>query len=73
MFFRSPMYRTAISIASRGIGINNLRVGDIESIAFSLPPLAEQKRIVAKVDELLALCDQLEQAKKHLVGGAKKA
>jgi type I restriction enzyme S subunit len=32
----------------------------MNSIPIALPPLAEQRRIVAKVDELMALCDRLE-------------
>jgi len=38
----------------------NLNVGKIKATLISLPPLAEQHRIVAKVDELMALCDRLE-------------
>jgi len=43
----------------------NLNVGKIKRRPMSLPPLAEQKRIVAKVDELMALCDQLEASLTH--------
>jgi type I restriction enzyme, S subunit len=35
---------------------------DVEMFVLALPPLQEQGRIVAKVDELMALCDRLEAA-----------
>lgn len=36
-------------------------LGKLRGFVMPTPPLAEQHRIVAKVDELMALCDQLEQ------------
>jgi type I restriction enzyme S subunit len=43
-----------------GSTVKHLRVGDVENLTIPMPPLAEQRRIVAKVDELMALCDQLK-------------
>jgi type I restriction enzyme S subunit len=40
---------------------NKLNLKNLRSVRIPLPPLAEQKRIVAKVDELMALCDRLEE------------
>ncbi len=46
---------------SMGSAIPNLSTIQINNIVFALPPIVEQHRIVAKVDELMALCDQLER------------
>ena len=45
---------------SFGTAIPNLSAKQINETVIPLPPLAEQRRIVAKVDELMALCDRLE-------------
>jgi type I restriction enzyme S subunit len=39
-----------------------LSAGRLKTIKIPCPPLAEQHRIVAKVDQLMALCDRLEGA-----------
>ena len=58
---RSPRMQAAFrASSSQTTNIANISLGRMRPLPFPLPPLAEQKRIVAKVDELMALCDQLE-------------
>jgi type I restriction enzyme S subunit len=52
------------AVERSGHGTCKLNTKVLESLAIPLPPLAEQKRIVAKVHELMALCDRLEAQQK---------
>lgn len=47
-------------IKAGGSHTNKLNLGDLPSLIIPVPPTAEQHRIVAKVDELMGLCDALE-------------
>ncbi|WP_217543432.1 restriction endonuclease subunit S [Vibrio metschnikovii] len=53
-------YRT-IKIKGTGTTVAGISQDQLLNYVFSLPPLQEQHRIVAKVNELMTLCDQLEQ------------
>ena len=57
----APVFVEYAHSKATGSTIKNLGLKAINNFPFPLPPLAEQHRIVAKVDELMSLCDQLEQ------------
>lgn len=61
LLIKSPLVKTQSEEGTEGIGNKNLVLRKIVAFKIVIPPLAEQHRIVAKVDELMALCDQLEQ------------
>ncbi len=56
--FQGSDFRRAISEVSKGSNINNLKREHILDFEFSCPPLAEQHRIVAKIEELFSELDQ---------------
>lgn len=53
-------YNRILENASKGMTIKHLVQGALYSIPFPLPPLDEQKRIVAKLEEILPLCERLK-------------
>lgn len=56
----SPFFLSYVNAKSYGMKMPRLGTEDGRRALFPLPPLAEQRRIVAKVNELMALCDRLE-------------
>ncbi|MFT5308460.1 MAG: type I restriction enzyme S subunit [Arenicella sp.] len=73
LIFKSPVY---ISQGERQMtgsaGQKRVPKNYFESHPLPLPPLAEQHRIVDKVDELMVLCDQLEQHSEHQLDAHKQ-
>ena len=60
---RRPDFVEYVTRLGQGTKMPRLRTEDAVVAPFPLPPLAEQQRIVAKVDELMALCDGLQAAR----------
>lgn len=47
-------------VSKQAVGQASINQEQVSAVLIPLPPLAEQHRIVAKVDELMALCDRLD-------------
>lgn len=60
VFLGSQTYWNQLTAKSMGTGQPNVSGTSLKSVLLPFPPLAEQQRIVAKVEELMLLCDRLE-------------
>lgn len=61
MYTNPPIGRQYFETAAkRTTNLASINMTQLRYCPFPLPPLAEQKRIVAKVESLLTLCDALE-------------
>lgn len=68
--FRTRLVFAQAERGATGIAQKTVPLSVLRDLSFPLPPLAEQSRIVARVEELMRLCDALEakgqlEAKQH--------
>ena len=60
LLLRSNLFKNAVEGQTTGISVPHISPGQVGNVAIPLPPLAEQKRIVAKLEEILPLCERLK-------------
>ncbi len=59
-YLASPLATRQMRLFDNGTAQPNLGAGDLAKFVVPIPPLAEQSRIVTRVEELMRLCDALE-------------
>jgi type I restriction enzyme S subunit len=59
---RSPYFTRFVESKQKGVAYPAINASDLREARVPVPPIQEQNRIVAKIDELMALCDELESA-----------
>ena len=59
MCLQSSVIQSQIADATTKVGQPKLAIARIQNLFIPLPPLAEQRRIVAKIEELMQYCDKL--------------
>ena len=62
----SPMIFAQFSSLAAGSGVKNLKIEKVENTLAVVPPIAEQQRIVAKIEELLPYISEYDAAEKRL-------
>jgi type I restriction enzyme, S subunit len=63
-FINSSIAKKQFNKRLRGIGVPNLHLNQIREVTIPIPPLAEQKRIVAEIEKQLSKAKQL---KEHII------
>ena len=60
VILRSTLFRNAVEGETTGISVPHISPTQVGYTAIPLPPLAEQKRIVKKLEQMLPLCERLK-------------
>lgn len=68
-YFQTDLYRERIRNLAAGVNINNIRADYITESPVPFPPLAEQQRLVDRIENLFAKLDEAKEKAQAVVDG----